>query len=152
MASINRLKDGWRAFIYVRGTRESRVFRFEEDAAEWAREREAELRVGVNRNDLGEYGAYQPMTLRELKDLPAVTPAEQHCGVYFLWNISNTLVYVGQSKDVAGRVAYHRRRPPTDFFYATYCRVPHPWQLAIERIYIERYITGAGMAQLANCA
>jgi integrase len=46
MASITHFRDGWRAFIYVKGRRESRVFRTRREAKEWADTRESELEAG----------------------------------------------------------------------------------------------------------
>ncbi|HXR93552.1 MAG TPA: tyrosine-type recombinase/integrase [Steroidobacteraceae bacterium] len=46
MASIVRHGDGWRAFLWVEGKRETRVFRTRREAKEWADAREAELEAG----------------------------------------------------------------------------------------------------------
>jgi hypothetical protein len=140
MSSIIKYKDGWRAYLYVKGTRESRLFKTEAEADVWASGREEELKHGLCRDDLGKYGGYKPLTIKALRELPLVRSTDRVCGVYFLWNLSEALVYVGQSKDIAVRVACHRTKPPTDFFSATFLQVPHPWQLAIERIYIDKYV------------
>lgn len=44
MASISPHKDGWRAQVYVRGERDSQVFRTQREAKAWAAAREIELR------------------------------------------------------------------------------------------------------------
>ncbi|MEM5294196.1 tyrosine-type recombinase/integrase [Burkholderia sp. JPY481] len=44
MASITPHKEGWRAQVYVKGTRDSQVFRNKRDATRWAAAREEELR------------------------------------------------------------------------------------------------------------
>ncbi|WP_439684877.1 Integrase [Cupriavidus oxalaticus] len=44
MASISPHKDGWRAQVYVRGVRDSKVFRTQREAKAWAAAREIELR------------------------------------------------------------------------------------------------------------
>jgi integrase len=47
MASIVRHGDGWRAHVYVKGTRESRLFRTRREADAWAARREEELGSGI---------------------------------------------------------------------------------------------------------
>ena len=49
MASIVPHGDGWRAHIYVRGTRESKLFRTRREAVAWAAARESELDSGGTR-------------------------------------------------------------------------------------------------------
>lgn len=44
MASISPHKDGWRAQVYVKGERDSQVFRTQREAKTWAAAREIELR------------------------------------------------------------------------------------------------------------
>lgn len=44
MASISPHKDGWRAQVYVKGERDSQVFRTQREAKAWAAAREIELR------------------------------------------------------------------------------------------------------------
>lgn len=44
MASITAHKNGWRAQVYVRGTRDSQTFRTQREAKAWAAAREIELR------------------------------------------------------------------------------------------------------------
>ena len=95
------------------------------------------------------------MPLDRIRDLPQVTHAAKFAGVYFLWNRDGQLVYIGQSKDLAKRVATHLIKPPVEFSRATYIQIPHPWQLAVERLYIDAYIgqrldDGSGVT-LANC-
>lgn len=46
MASITPHKNGWRAQIYVKGTRESKTFALKRQAQAWADARTAELRAG----------------------------------------------------------------------------------------------------------
>lgn len=99
---------------------------------------------------------YQPLPLEDLRQLPAVDAMARFSGVYFLWGADGRqLVYIGQAKDIAKRIAGHRAKPPAPFYRATYLRVAYPWQLAIERLYIDRYFgeastDGSGVC-LANC-
>lgn len=44
MASVKPYKDGWRAWVYVQGHRESSTFRTRREAAAWGARRESELR------------------------------------------------------------------------------------------------------------
>lgn len=44
MASVKPYKDGWRAWVYVQGHRESATFRTRREAAAWGARRESELR------------------------------------------------------------------------------------------------------------
>lgn len=44
MASIVRYGDGWRAYLYVSGTRETKLFRTKREAESWAARREDELK------------------------------------------------------------------------------------------------------------
>lgn len=44
MASIRKMKSGWRAEVYVQGTRDSRMFDTKSEAQAWASKRETELR------------------------------------------------------------------------------------------------------------
>lgn len=46
MGSIVRHGDGWRAHVYVKGQRESQLFRTQREAKAWADRREEELRAG----------------------------------------------------------------------------------------------------------
>ena len=49
MASIEKHKDGYRAQVYVAGTRESKKFRTSREANAWASMRETELRANTNK-------------------------------------------------------------------------------------------------------
>lgn len=44
MASVTRQGDGWRAHVYVKGTRDTKVFRTQREAKAWSAARESELR------------------------------------------------------------------------------------------------------------
>lgn len=44
MASIQPHKQGYRAFVYVKGTRDTKTFRTQREAKIWAAQRESELR------------------------------------------------------------------------------------------------------------
>lgn len=155
MASIIQHGEQWRAFVYVSGTRETRVCRTQRDAARWAEAREDELRTKVQAA-LGTFIDYEPLTKDALRMLTEVTHLTRNSGVYFLWGATGELVYIGQSKDVAKRVAMHRKKPPAPFYRATYIKVQHPWQLAVERLYIDKYLgealDPASGVCLANCA
>lgn len=47
MASVTRYKGGWRAHVYVRGVRDSKLLRTAREAYAWAAQREKELAGGV---------------------------------------------------------------------------------------------------------
>ncbi len=47
MASISRHKDGWRAFVYVKGQRVTKVLRTHREAEDWSEAKEAELSGGT---------------------------------------------------------------------------------------------------------
>lgn len=155
MASINKFGEKWRAHLYVKGHRETKVFRTRSEAVYWASGREGELRERVD-SALVPFLEYAPLTKERLREQPEVTSLTRNSGVYFLWDFTGQLVYIGQSKDVSMRVAMHRKRPPAPFDRATYIKVPHPWQLAFERLYIDRYLgealDPASGVCLANCA
>ena len=134
MASIVRHQDQWRAHIYVNGRRESRLFRTKNLARSWAWRREQEIEVSGWRTP-----AIEILALDALRDLPVVQPASTLSGVYFLWN-EDRLVYIGQSRNIARRLGYHTLKPPSPFQRATYLAIPHPWQLAVEQLYIDAYM------------
>lgn len=48
MASIKPYKDGWRAWVYVQGKRESSTFRTRREASAWAARRESEMRASAD--------------------------------------------------------------------------------------------------------
>lgn len=76
MASIVAHGEGWRAHVYVRGTRESRTFRTRREAVSWAARREEELAAGGARLTFGEAAE------RWLKwKLPQLTNAENQRAV-----------------------------------------------------------------------
>jgi integrase len=54
VASYVRHGDGWRAHVYVKGTRESRLFRTRREAEAWAVRRERELGEGASSITFGE--------------------------------------------------------------------------------------------------
>lgn len=60
MASITAHKDGWRAQVYVKGERDSRVLRTKREATTWAAAREHELR------QLADKSPAQRHTLRQM--------------------------------------------------------------------------------------
>lgn len=60
MASIKRHKDGWRAWVCIKGTRDSEKFRTRREAEAWAGRRETELR---------EEQATAPTTRHTVQDL-----------------------------------------------------------------------------------
>lgn len=134
MASIVRFKDKWRAHVFFSGRRESRVFRTRAQAKVWAWRRQHDLQCSHWTPPFIEL-----LPLSDLRLLPRVIPTEPVSGVYFLWD-SDRLVYIGQSKNVAKRVATHKVRPPAKFGMATYLSIPYPWQLAVEALYIETYL------------
>lgn len=153
MASIIRYGDKWRAHLYVGGHRESQLFNVQAEATRWAIRREKELQVDRTAGFFGQ--TYELLPVEFLRNLRPVTANCRFSGVYFLWGFADELVYIGQSKDISRRIVSHTKKPPVRFSRATYLRVEHPWQLAIERLYIDAYIgevltEGSGVV-LANC-
>lgn len=76
MASYVRHGEGWRAHIYVRGTRESKTFRRRREAEAWAVRREAELAGGASAITFGQ-AAERWLAWK----LPQLTNAENQRGV-----------------------------------------------------------------------
>lgn len=141
MGSICKFRNGWRAYLYTPQGRTSKLFKERDDADRWIREKEHAARQEeiYAAQSLWTPPAMVPLRQEDLKRLLEVTPAAAFSGVYFLWD-GERLVYVGQSRNIAKRVATHYRNPPAPFSRATYLSVPHPWQLAIEQIYLEAYV------------
>ncbi|MBB5509610.1 tyrosine-type recombinase/integrase [Paraburkholderia atlantica] len=50
MASFTRHGDGWRAHVFVKGQRDTKVFRTQREAKAWAATRETELRAQINKD------------------------------------------------------------------------------------------------------
>ncbi len=155
VASVCRYREGWRGYVYVRGVRESKLCRTKGEAQRWAERRETDNKT-QNKGSLVPFKDYEPLTQEELQTLPEVSVMTRHSGVYFLWNGRGQLVYIGQSRDVGKRIAMHTKKPPAEFSTARYIKVGHPWQLAIERLYIDKYMgeilsDGSGVC-LANCS
>jgi hypothetical protein len=155
VASVSKHPNGWRAQVYVQGIRESKLCRTRNDAQQWARAKETELKERGDILVAPFQAQYEPLARDRLWQQAEVTSLTRNCGVYFLWSPLAELVYIGQSRDVAKRVAMHKKNPPANFDRATYIRVPYPWQLAVERLYIDKFIggtldQGSGIC-LANC-
>lgn len=136
MASIVAHGERWRAYVYVRGRRATGMFRTRREAAAWAARLQQELAAQCT----WRAPKLPILPLEKLQALPRVpSVAAVVSGVYFLWH-GQRLVYIGQSKSVVHRLASHRSKPPAPFDSATFLQIPHPWQLAIEQLYIEAYL------------
>jgi hypothetical protein len=133
MASITRYRSGWRAFLYLNGVRTSKTFVRLHDAKEWARKHEQ------TRDLISAWPKIEVLDLEALRKLPIAYKKATFPGVYFLWDATWGLAYIGQSRNVAKRVQRHMVEPPAAFEYATYLHVPFPWQLSVEVLYIAKY-------------
>lgn len=129
MASIGKHGDQWRVQIYAQGSRKSKVFDRLQDAKDWAKRQEPQK----------QWPKIAILSLEALRALPALTAKDTGTGVYFLWDANEDLAYIGQSRNVAKRIARHQVEPPVAFQTATLMEVPFPWQLAVEQLYIEAY-------------
>lgn len=90
------------------------------------------------------------LSLDQLRALPQLDLRAQYPGVYFLW-AEQTLIYIGQSYNIGRRVWGHAVRKRFRYDYATGVSVEHPWQLSLERLYIDTYVKhsrkhGSGVA------
>jgi hypothetical protein len=137
MASITKFRDGWRVHLYIQGHRESRVFPTRYDASHWAHHRAIEIKLS------GEHTWTPPevglLSIEDLRKMPEVMPGCAYGGVYFLWDYDK-LAYIGQSRKVSHRIADHKRKPPAHWQRATHIKVPYPWCLAMEQLYIAAYL------------
>jgi predicted GIY-YIG superfamily endonuclease len=118
MASITRSNDKWRAQIYVKGERKSKVFATEEAATEWAKAQEIRLTAKGDLRELITLGlgvpnfprriveAMQEAPLSREEIVDGAIPISVVCGIYFLIR-GEQIVYVGQSTNVLRRIARH---------------------------------------------
>lgn len=143
MSSILQHQGQWRAHICVQGKRQSRIFRTKAEARAWCKQSERELKPW-DASDI------TLLSLSDLIKLPPVTSALAVSGVYFLWDADWNLAYIGQSRNIAKRVQRHKVEPPAAFQYATALRVPIPWQLAVEALYIAEYGQEGRNADISN--
>jgi hypothetical protein len=139
MASIVPYRNGWRAYLFINGRRKTKFLPDREEATRWANLHEGNDEYG---RSISWFPRHIPKLLptSELRRLPEVDASSTVSGVYFLWNQEGSPVYIGQSRNIASRLMTHRKVPPTDFTFATFIKVPHPWQLALEQLYIEAYV------------
>lgn len=85
MASILPHGDGWRAHVYVKGTRESKTFRTKREAERWAIEREKELEAGGSATTFGEAAErWLKLKTAELTNAANVRTVEQSIRDYVL--------------------------------------------------------------------
>jgi hypothetical protein len=119
MASITQQPNGkWRAQIYVKGERDTKVFSTELMAKEWAKAVEGRLKKRAELKELLDVGAglanFPARIVQAMLDAPltseqiiaASIPTSIICGIYFLIR-DDRIVYVGQSRNVLRRVARH---------------------------------------------
>lgn len=119
MASITQQSNGkWRAQIFVKGQRDTKVFATEKMAREWGKAVEDKLKKRAELKELIEVGAGLPnfpkRIIEAMFDSPLTyseivegsIPTSVVCGIYFLIR-DDRIVYVGQSTNALRRVARH---------------------------------------------
>lgn len=113
MASIVPYTGGWRAHIFVGGVRESAVFKNKFDAESWAHERETELKLSKRFADRAKRLANRKHSFLQATGeysiaeiVGSAVPIPETSGIYFLIK-GDTVVYVGQSKNVYSRIRRH---------------------------------------------
>jgi len=80
-----------------------------------------------------------PNSIKEIKDkLCQFSIPVEVCGIYFLINRSNEVVYVGQSINVLGRIPQHI--PTKDFYVAYYLPVPKSALNRVEQEWIDKIL------------
>jgi integrase len=85
VASIVPHGEGWRAHIYVKGTRESKTFRTKREAERWAIEREKELEAGGSATTFGEAAErWLKLKTSELTNAANLRTVEQSIRDYML--------------------------------------------------------------------
>jgi hypothetical protein len=116
MASIEKHGNKFRAQVYVRGSRSSKVFATEQEAHAWAAETENNLRQKVAHISRVTSGILKfprsilkarmeaPLTHEEI--VKGATPTSRLSGIYFLIR-AGRVVYVGQSVNVFRRLSEH---------------------------------------------
>lgn len=116
LASITELNGKWRAQVYVRGSRDSKVFDTADEAKDWADLTEGKLRERAQALSVFSSSAFKfpasvlkaalesPMTHTEIID--RAIPTAILSGIYFLIR-NQRVVYVGQSVNVLRRISEH---------------------------------------------
>lgn len=148
MASIQKVKAGYRAFVYVKGCRSSRQFKTKADAKQWALTQEAELQAAP----LVEADIYDPVNqplphslpyiddsltlLAEAEIIGASRSIRKICGIYFLIH-EEEVIYVGQSIDFYSRLAAHLRTFKFDSVTVIEC--PREKLDSLELLYIQKF-------------
>lgn len=136
MASLEKMKSGWRVHIARRGYRTSKVFRTKAEAEAWARTEGEKFREAADllpRLPSGRTASHTHLSADEI-----VAKATQHVprsGVYFLID-DGKIVYVGQSVDVFVRISHHVGAKKFDSYHVIDC-LPESLR-AMEDIYIKR--------------
>lgn len=136
MASLEKMKSGWRVHIARRGYRTSKVFRTKAEAEAWAKTEGCRFREQADQLPRLPRGRTAFST--HLSEAEIVAKATQHVprsGVYFLIE-GGIVVYVGQSIDVVARIARHVGLKIFDSYYIIDC--PPDQLRALEDIYIKR--------------
>jgi hypothetical protein len=149
MASITKVKEKWRAQVYVLGQRDSKMFETEGAARAWAVSREARLRKRSELSELLKVGEGIPNFPRRIVEamheapldydeiVKGTIPTSIMCGIYFLVK-NERIVYVGQSTNVLRRVARHiEDGKDFDSFSITPC--PKPDLDRMEAVYITAF-------------
>ncbi len=148
MAYIRLYCGKWRAQIQIVGSpRESKVFKTEREASEWASSREALLKRRSGRVKAGtDSFLLSMMPLRLLEAIEKIDythdeitespiPVSMISGVYFLIK-KRRVVYVGQSVDVFRRISKHAAAD-RDFDSFNYLACDPSRLDEVERAYIE---------------
>jgi hypothetical protein len=119
VASITQQPNGkWRAQIFVKGDRDTKVFDTKEMASAWAAHMEASMRKRSDLKQLMAAGVgipnfprriIQAMSDAPLSDVDIVrqsTPSSTVSGIYFLIR-DGRIIYIGQSTNTLRRIARH---------------------------------------------
>jgi hypothetical protein len=139
MAQVRQRGKAWQAIVARNGHRTSRTFNTDGEARAWALAEEQRL-MSLVPEDIKQQGRGQARRHRVIAARSAehllrrAVPYPRICGVYFLVKDS-TIVYVGQSTDVMGRLSEHCKngRPFEKF---AYIEEPECMLVAVERAYI----------------
>lgn len=105
MASIVPHGDGWRAHLYVKGTRESKTFRTKREAERWAIEREKELEAGGAATTFGEAAErWLNLKLPQLESAANQRTVEQSIRDYVLPDLKDRRLHELTRRELVGVV------------------------------------------------
>ena len=141
MASIAKIKDKWRAQLYVGGVRESACFSSLDDAKAWADSRTHDLKyikkyIDASKNNEKHEKLAFDSTYSEEDIVVNSRPRFDTCGIYFLI-LKKKIVYVGQSINIYKRLDRHKGKKEFDSVTFIDC---HPDDLTrLEAAYIAKF-------------